>query len=284
MKYITTQAEIDAEQALHPDETKFKIFSVDNGTQNIIEMFWAVSKNAAYEHLIETRKKLNRKDIFFDRMYNCISKNDDGTISIYDSLFEMFKLKDTEDSTEDDGNGESPYEIAKREKDAMMKDIKFFIDHYDHENCSSHMRNESWSLDTHMLDDLEFNIPIIKEEANGVPQNFIDKACEMLHYSYEELVKNKESDDKMFNLAKKFWHEELDNMLHHIWLYDYYSDYGVIDNNASDEKKEFLKNYKIPMEDGRFDVVDYAKIGDMIEVEWKAIWEWMTKYGRSLWT
>lgn len=283
MKYITTQAELDAEEALHPGEKKFKIFSVQNGTQTIIETFWTADKNSAYNRLIETRKKMNTKDIFFDSMYNCISKNDDGTISVYDSISEMFKLNDTPDSSVVDDD-ESPYEFAKREKDAMLKDIKFFIDHYDHVSCSSHMRNESWSLDTHMLSDLEFNIPIIKEEANGVPQNFVDKACEMLHNSYEELSKDKESDDKMFNLAKKLWHEELDNMLHHIWLYDYYSDYGVIDDNASDEKKEFLKNYKIPMEDGRFDVVDYAKISGMVEAEWKAIWEWMTEYGRSLWT
>jgi len=167
MKFITTQAELDAEQALHPDEKKFKIFSVQNGTQTIIETFWAKDKTAAYEHLVEMRKKMNTKDIFFDNMYNCISKNDDGTISVYDSLTEMFRLKDTSDSFEEDDD--SPYEIAKREKDAMMKDIKFFIDHYNHENCSSHMRNESWSLDTHILSDLEFNIPIIKAEANGVP-------------------------------------------------------------------------------------------------------------------
>lgn len=283
MKYITTQAELDAEQELHPNEKKFKIFSVKDGIQTIIETFWAVDKNAAYRRLIEMRESMKTNDIFFEGMYNCISKNDDGTISVYDSLSEMFKLKDKSDSSESD-NDESPYEVAKREKDAMMKDIKFFIDHYNHENCSSHMRNESWSLDMHMLDDLEFNIPIIKAEAMGVPQNFIDKACEILHSSYEELTKDKESDNRLFNLAKKLWHEELDNMLHHIWLYNYYDDYGIIDGNASDEKKEFLKNYKIPIEDGRYEAEDYAKISDLIEIEWKAIWEWMTKYGRSLWT
>lgn len=283
MKYITTQAELDAEQKLHPNEKKFKIFSVENGVQTIIETFWAIDKSAAYEHLIEMRKQLNREDVYFDSMYNCISNNDDGTISVYDSLSEMFNLKDIVDSTEDDVD-ESPYEIAKREKDAMMKDIKFFIDHYDHSSRSSHMYNESWSLDSHILGDLEFNIPIIKEKANGIPQNFVDKACEMLHNSYEELSKNKENSDEMFDLAKKLWHEELDNMLHHIWLYEYYVDHGIISDNVPNEMKEFLKNCKLPMEDGQYDVIDYMKTSDLAQAEWKAIWEWMTKYGQSLWT
>lgn len=279
MKVITTQLELDLEKDQHPNQVKYKIFSLDNGKQNVIEYFWETVKENAYNHLLEVRKEMNRSDIYFDTAYHYVSHNADGTVSIYDSMKEMFENNDKEDDEE-----ESPYEVAKREKDAMMKDIKFFINHYDHENCSSHMRNESWSLDTHILGDLEFNIPIIKEEANGVPQDYMDKACEMLHEDYDENVKNEESYTKMFNLAKKLWHEELDNMLHHIWLYEYYADHGIISDNASNEMKEFLKNYEIPMEEGRYNVVDYAKISDLAEVEWKAIWEWMIKHGRSLWT
>lgn len=222
---------------------------------------------------------MNRIDIYFDTAYNAISSNDDGTITVYDSMRDMFNV-----NYSDEDDDESPYEIAKREKNAMMKDIKFFIDHYDHETNNSHMRCESWSLDAHILGDLEFNIPIIKAEANGVPQDYIDKACEMLHEDCDELVKNKEYDDKVFDFAKKLWHEELDKMLHHIWLYEYYANHGIVDDTDLNEKKEFLKNYSIPMEDGRYDVIDYAKVHDLTQDEWKAIWEWMIKYGQSLWT
>lgn len=280
MKHIMTQLEIDAEQEQHPNQTKYKIFEVDDGKHIILEYFWKTTKSEAYQYLLEVREEMNRADIYFDKAYHAIHLNDDGTIAVYDSLKEM--LKDN-DADEDDVE-ESPYEIAKREKDAMMRDIKFFINHYDHETCSSHMRSESWSLDSHILKDLEFNIPIIKEEANGVPQDYIDKACEMLHEDYEELVQNEESDRKMFDLAKKLWHEELDNMLHHIWLYEYYVDHGIISDNVPNEMKEFLKNYKMPMEDGQYDVIDYMKTSDLAQAEWKAIWEWMTKYGQSLWT
>lgn len=283
MKYITTQAEIDAEKALHPNQTKYKLFTIKENVQNVIECFWSVSKENAYEHLLDFRRNVKADDIYFDIAYGCISQNDNGTVTVYDSFSEMLDDSDKK-KTVDELDDDTPYERIKREKAGIVKDIKFFIDHYDSENRSSHMLSESWSLDSHILDDIEFNIPIIKAEANGVPNEFIVEACEKLSKDYNKLADDKYSYDEAFDLAKSLWHKQLDNMLHHIWLYEYYSDYGILDDDISAEKKEFLKHFEIPMEKGKFNVVDYDATSKLVEAEWKEIWEWMIKYGRSLWT
>lgn len=227
--YKTTKLEMDLEQQHHANETKYKIFRVKDKKQEVIEYFWAADSDIAYKKLLEMRLSNNDENIFFEEVYKYIHENDDGTISVCDSFREQFSFGDDEDKDDEE---ESPYQIARKEKQIMLKDFKYFLDHYDVDSNSSHMRCESWSLDLHILGDIEFNIDRIKKESLGIPQPFVDQAAKELAANSNE----KHSDEQLTALAKSLWHKELDNMLHLIWSYTFYEDYGITDGYSKNRK------------------------------------------------
>jgi hypothetical protein len=159
---------------------------------------------------------------------------------------------------------------------------------------TGHNRNESWSLDHHVLRDLVFNIEMLKKNKHGIAQPFIDQAIKLRH-----------KDDKNFNfdaylartnycgnkadedLAVKLMDEEFDRQLLNIRLYNYYTSYGIISEQDDDyeEMRKIEAKYRktIPYRPGRFRELDYKKLEPLIEKQWNRINDWNRKWLRMCW-
>lgn len=284
--FKTTREEREAEQKQHEGKTKYKIFSTRDKEQVVHDYFWAddvVEAKKMYDAW--KSKNMPVEDVYFSEVYRVICCNDDGTESVYDSFSDRFK--DTEE-----GYGLSDNDLAdalerKKEKEAIIDDFKFFLEHYNTYSGHSHSRNEHWSLDDHILDDIEFNAPIIKKDKNGVPSEFIVMAKKVLGKDGTTI---EQPTDEELKLAEKMFNDELDNLLHHVWLYRFFQSFGhadsCLDGTDSPEKAVWLKDQesKMPYIEGTLKEIDYKELDRLTTIEWKAIWAWMAEFGNMLWT
>lgn len=157
---------------------------------------------------------------------------------------------------------------------------------------TGHHREESYSLDTHIIDDIIFNVPIIKADKHGYPQHFCDKAVLELHkneksFDLDEFYSknNWKTDKNVEDLAMAMYQAELDKLLLNARLYVYYSSYGIIDETNNDEVELDKKWHKtLPYRPGRYKELDYRKLHALEDKCWNSVFNWMKAYGRFLWT
>lgn len=180
-----------------------------------------------------------------------------------------------------DGRVEDPYEDEKRAYD----DLSYLVKSYDPETGKAHSRCESWSLDSHILDDIEHNVPLIMADKYGVPTPFCERAREVLGTKPAKGEEYSFSEEEMTK-AKELWNEKLQELLDHVRLYDLYSGYGIVDERGEPGRVEFQKKHAadIPYRPGSYKEIDYKALTAMAQAEWKAIWAWMAEWGQSLWT
>ena len=287
------------EQAEHAGKEHYKIFYKDqSGNKITVFDFWAENKDKARDELevYKMKKRLvdpdDAREYFYSGVGGWISDLGNGMEEEFDDMESMMHR---------DMSTESVWEkicdffrSAKwwlRDMKYAFADFWFWYRHYDKRTNKSHMRSESWNLDSTLLDMLEFNIPIIIEDKNGVPNDFCVMARKKLHENDENfdieksLRANPNSNDEELKLAEEMWNEELGRCLLHIRLYRYYSDHGMVDASEK-EYVEIDKQYKdtIPYVPGTDKEIDYLKISGMIQREWNAIWDWWKKYGQMCWT
>ena len=155
-----------------------------------------------------------------------------------------------------------------------VKDTAYFFKH-------EHSMKESWSIDSHMLEDLKFNLKKLAETSNGCP-NFI---CQQARAKLNKPDKpDWEHDKEDMDLAMKMWKEELYKLREHVLLYEYYSGYGIVDEK--DEEMKMIDNeYKntLPYKPGTNKGLDYEKLDKLTREHWNKIWDWIKEYGESLW-
>lgn len=164
-----------------------------------------------------------------------------------------------------------------------VRDLIYFLK-------NKHDYKESWNLDCHILQDMLWNIPILIENKHGIAYPFLDKAVKETH------AKEKGFDIKEWNKthytytdeeekkAIEYQNEEYERVLEYIKLYEYYRDGGSIDE-TDPKQVEFDKklHYTLPIIPGTYDSLDYDKLNVLTERNWNKIWEWMRKFGQTLW-
>lgn len=178
-----------------------------------------------------------------------------------------------------------PSEVARKTSDlgCWIRNLLHFIK-------SKHRMDEYWSLDYHLIDDLEYNIPRLIEHKHGVPQAFCEKARSIIHKDEVgfDVKKSFESDpnstDKELELAEKLWDNDLNSLLLHVKLYKFYSNFGVVDKSNKDELAFYsMWEHTLPYKPGTYEELDYAKLYDLENQHWNSIWNWIKANGRSLW-
>ena len=297
MGILRSRKERLQEQAEHPGQNKYRIFYKDQTGKRVqVSVFWASDASAAKTELDVFLKKnalVNPDDCreyFYGSSGGIICDRGNGMEEEFDDFGES--MQEDETLLEKIKYFFMPVVWKLRDIRYAFADFWYWFRHYDMRTNRSHQRSESWNLDSAVLDMLEFNIPIIMRDKNGVPNEFCVRARAKLHEGETgfdvsgSFRTNPNSSDTEMELASKMWDEELGRMLLHIRLYRYYSDYGISDGENDPAYVEIDRKYKdtIPYVPGTDSEIDYAKAGELIQREWRAIWEWMTEYGQSLWT
>ena len=123
---------------------------------------------------------------------------------------------------------------------------------------TGHSISESWDLMYHVLDDLEYNLPMLIENAHGYP-------------SAEGMTFDK-------------WKGMLEDFLLHVRLFRFYESYGIVDEKDPDEvafRDRWIGTIRTkPGTDGE---IDYAKLHELQSKEWNSIVDFLRDWGLSLW-
>lgn len=294
MRLKMTKAELAAEQAAHPGLIKYETFRVESGVQELDGYFWAKDEDEARAEFLRRYPdglKPGSNAYFGEAYRSKVGKVGSDVVDVADSFETRLFADDSDDKDKDDKDDKDKdenedYDEAVADPDPRemaVGDIGYFIEHYDPESRSSHSRTESWSLDQHILGDIEFNVPIIIRTKKGVPDRFCQEAKKQLGCEFGESC---ECDDEALRLAEDMWNGELRKLLGHVWMYEFFSGFGVMDGKWPTDKTVYLSEKKdlLPYKPGMYRELDYAKLSEMAQAEWNAVWKWMAEYGQSLWT
>lgn len=167
----------------------------------------------------------------------------------------------------------------------FLRDVVYFIK-------TRHDYRECWSLDDHFINDLAFNLPLIKKFKCGVPTLFYGKAARILHKDEKDfdekkyLDANPQLDEKgLEELANKIFDEELDKCILYVNLYKYYSNYGIVDKKNPEEvafDKKWAKT--IPYIPGTYKKIDFTKLDQLTKNNWNALMNWCKENLQCCWT
>ena len=274
--YLSDGKRYDSMEESMKDDDKKREYDADSRKWDIekiegnIETFHKFKNNG----LIEKTKNLLKAKLKEIEDYEERVKVTEHKVSLFDL-----------DNTPEDKMDELLYETDD------VSNLAYEIRNLEYLNRTKHNYQESWSIYSHILDDLEFNIPILIKDKKGVPTEYCSKAREIIHkddknYNVEEANKNDPNfnEKDVMELASKLWDEDLEKLLLNVKLYKYYENFGIVNEENKDEV-EFDKKYHstIPLIPGSYDDIDYVKLNEISEKCWNYIWDFMKKNGRDLW-
>ena len=280
---------------------KYRIFRVEvdekTGKEKQITMrrFSAKTNEDAYKELQKYVKIANREYTYYwghANGYGFFGK--DKKMHSFDTMEEMHDFFKSDNKDTFFEKLSTPFvKLMSKLSDFKyyLKDIFYWLKH-------NHNRNESWSLDWHLIEDLKFNLPLIietiSEGEGGVPHDICLKALAKKHANepnYDPIAAFNADPNVIWNekgvmdLANKMWIDELKAGLLNIRLYYYYSNFGIIDEKKELDMIEVHKEYAktIPYIKGTYKEIDYKKLEQMTSKCWNKIWIWLREYGQGLW-
>lgn len=166
-----------------------------------------------------------------------------------------------------------------------------------HEDIASyaktgHGKRESWDLGSHILRDLEYNIPIMLKNLHGTPSSISIEICEKkypnLNADYYGRLTTEES-DLIHQEADELWKKMLEECLLNARLYIYYAGEMPRDDDpltTPDDIKfwqAFDKEWKSSIPKTSNGCTDWVKLTELEDQCWERVWDFVKKYGRSLW-
>lgn len=279
------------------DNKKYIIYRIDETNSKnsicfpkkiVLQKFFAANDAEAYKYLKDYKKVANKAyTYYYAEEHEYVVINDDGTKSAYADIHEMHEdwLKDRN--------------ILEKLKSAIyyrwskVKDCWHWLKYLWYYIRTGHDYKASWSLDSYLLNEIAWNLKILKADKLGCSGLFLDRARAEIYKNEKDFnaedyaVKmNYDYTEDEWKLGKKLRAEEYDRMLEYIALYDYYSNHGVASKKIVDDSAAFEKKWKktLPIKPGTYNSFDYKKLQALEEKYWNKIWEWMRKYGRCLWS
>lgn len=277
MKTMTKQ-EYDEFIKIHKDEDQYAIFI--EGKDEPEKIFWAKSREEALNELnkfketnptIKCYYKLynyyvvhNKENTAVKLVYNIVDllqKNISKSIfsKMYDIYLDM-------------------YYICCRKIDKIqyfIKDLVYWVKNYSCYNCSSHNRIEWYSLQSHIINDIKFNVKKLIENMHGCPQIMIDEAKT---YFKDKTFKND------VEAGAKLWKIKLTEFLDLVYLYELYYYYGINSGTNDEYENKIFEQYEdtIPYYPESKDI-NYSECHKLRNEYWDKICEWLKNYGQELW-
>ena len=281
---------------------QYRIFrvEVDQKTkkekQITMKRFSAKSDADAYDVLKKYRSIANKEYTYYyghANSYQTIGK--DKKIRKFDTSEELHEFTMKEHFSSFQNTFKTPFiKLAD-----VCSDIKYWFKDLFYWLKTKHNRNESWSLDSHILDDLRHNLQLIIDDVEkgpaGIPNDMCIKALKEKHkndpnFDIEKAYNANPNiiwdEEGVMDLATNMWISTLKTGLLNVKLYCYYADYGIIDEKNDKDMIEIHEKYAstIPYVPGTYKEIDYQKLAKMTEKCWNSIWNWIKEHGQSLWT
>lgn len=284
----------------HAGERQFEIFHRDGEDAVVDFAFWARSREAAVEELELFRQKQRliapSGDVkYFYREVNnyCIARRD-GTYAVCreptdltDCVFEedrrpalLEKLSDFVRS------------VAWKMRDVknILRDIAFWLGHYDVKTCHGEERNDYWSVDETVLRKLLFNIPRLAKSRRGCPSQYVaetvfkTRAAAGNPITMDQAYKVQATPAEM-EAAGAAWEKELDELVLYVRLYKYYDAGGRIQECDGREMTEIDKKYRctLPFMPGTENELDIAECEKLAQKYWDLYCDQWKKIGRMCW-
>lgn len=276
------------------DLPNYKIFWIDDYSKKIVLKFKANNEEEAIARYHEYCTKNNDHAYYYGPIRYCkiASKSGDKTKI---RILEEHSVIDFDDEC----NKPIIVKILKKTIDTIgdffvfwflqkpidwwydLKDIVYLLKHKE-------ARSNQWNLDQHLIDSIELNLPSLIKHSHGLM--FLDEAIMQLHKNDEGFdlkeyhMKHCSSyPQEVEDLAHKIQNEEYNKLLLYVKLYKYYSWYGIVDITNPDEV-EFDKEWRhtLPVKPGTYDEFDYDALKRLCDQAWDNIWDWVKKYGHTL--
>lgn len=262
----------------------YRIFWLDNGKKIEMQRFSAANRGEAYAELKKYIRVANKEHkYYYEELHEVRVCDEKGNvIKTYDSIHESFADRDS--SLWENITFWFSCQLSKvKDFFRWWSDLFYWIRH-------GHDRKEHWSLDMHILDDLRYNIPLIIKYNYGCPQQYIEKAIKKRFAKDENFnlkaylqKTNYSGDEKDMENGIKLLKADLNALLLHVRLYDYFSSFGIFDEKDKDMveiDKKFRK--QLPIHPGTYDEIDYAKNENLVQYHWNFIWNWLKEKGYYL--
>lgn len=256
-------------EKLRKNFTFYRIYTVENGKSKNLFKFWHVSDSDALRVL--NLFKESHPEYGDNCFYSTSGYFIDPDGSRHDTLFENDENKCKKRKIK---FSFSDFWFRVKDFWFRVKDTFYFFRH-------GHSMKESWSIDSHLLEDLRFNLKKLAENTNGCP-TFI---CERAKFELNKTDKEEWNyDNDEMELAMKMWIDELNKLRENVLLYEYYDGYGIVEEDDK-EMVEIDRKYRdtLPYKPGTKNEFDFPKLRELAKERWDNIWNWIKEYGESLW-
>lgn len=291
-----TKQEYDAWRAQHAGKDQFEIFHKD-GDKTVTDFtFWAASRNAAAEELEMFRQKQrliapsDEIEYFYREINNHVVAHDDGTYTVGCGLLDVMGFDEEKDPW---------YEKIKdffrslawkaRDLKYMIKDVLFWFGHYDIKTNHGEERADCWNIDGTILRKLLFNVPRMIKSLHGCPSKYVSEAVVASRSNKGQQITLEQAyriqaNDEEIDMAMKAWKADLEKLLLYIRLYEYYSNYGSVDEK-NPEMAKIDEKYKntLPVMPGTDKEIDYVKCEELTQKYWELYCDHWKKIGRMCW-
>ena len=235
------------------EETFYRIYHVlENGDSFVDYKFWAKNGNEAHRVLISWRmsgKAVPGVEYFYSTSGYYMDSNgtryDDMSDMMANERSRMGKLRTAFKSIEI---------FLYRAFGKVGETWRGFKDAI-RRAFTGHSIIESWDLMDHVLSDLEYNLPIMIKYTNSHPDTL----------TYDQ------------------WTGVLSDLLLHVKLYRFYTNYGIAGDSEEDRKFEAEWAKTIPTIPGTNGELDYKRLHEMTSSEWNSIIDTLREWGPSLW-
>ena len=253
----------------------------------IMKTFKAEDDAAAFKELKKYRKAANPAYKYYWMTYfESIVTNKDGSKTKYTSADEMLRSILEEDKGFFSKLTSKMWQLQGKAKDAWsrLKRVWQFAK-------TGHDADAYWDLDYFVQKEIVWNLRKLLEHSNGLSMLYLDQARMQIH------AKDKKFDLEKYNamhhdytsqetaLGEKLRKEAYEAVIESICLYNYYSNIGIADQDLVEDVKAFEDKWEktLPIKPGTYCEFDYAKLDVLADKQWNKIWEWMRKYGKTLW-
>ena len=266
-------------------EPNYRIIRIgDDGKKVTMIKFWAPDDKGALAYLHDYKKAANRAYTYYWDICSLVKvvSSDGKTVESYDTLEDMWLA------------GKQSWWSKAWDNIAWyacgwwlnkLDDFKWWLADMWYFAKHKQYRRASWSLDGYVLETLKHNVKILLKQKHGISQQFVDEARRELHkadkgfdlrkYSAEHPNVTPEEEKLSLEIQEKAFKQ----LIGAIDRYTYYMEQGMVEDKALD--KELRST--LPLRQGSYDALDYAKLYAMAQKQWCKIWDWMKQYGQTLW-
>lgn len=270
--------------------SEFKIFRVEtdekSGREKIVTMtkFHAENDKDAYERLKKYRRIANKEYTYYycrTGLFSCKDRDGCGIVH-FDTFNEMkdYMLQ------EKNGLFRRMSHLFKRIVDwacGILRSVRHGLQRM----FIGHSETETYGIFDHILDDLEFNLPILSRNCKYPTVQFIDEASRRILKGVEKTEGNndKMNDDESINLARKIMKDVIDGLYEDVVSYRFFSRGGIFSSDKGIPKdiEDNLKK-RFPYVPGTYKVPDYVKLNSLIRKHKNRIFNTLSKYSDSLWS